>query len=608
MSKSETAWWPQAQAQGLLPADATAPQLPPSPSWVVQGLCFVGAQLVLWPFLSVLALLLEDWLLESVGALLTSAALAAIALCLLRQSRLVFVEQLGMNLLLAAQVLWVVGWASWLNAPPWLVVLSLLLLQLALAFASQVVWIAHLFGVLASWSLFALPALPGLSGSATAEHYDWWQVLGQWPNHTLLLAAVWALWGHYQGRLLTRTGAATASAVMEGAGVGILLALVLKSSVMWVMFSGMAQGSADVQDAGQALLWSITAPKLLQAVAVLLSAWWLLQRWQPQGRALGLGGLVFAAALTACLAVGSMGTLAVMATFAAGTRRWRMLWLALVVLALELANFYYALQWPLVDKAVGLALVGAAMVLALWCLRSPAAQPRGEDSAPSRTPTISRWLVGAVVLVAAVVALGLVHVDVQRKEQVLAQGQKIFVPLAPRDPRSLLQGDYMALNFAYSDEVNAQLQTYLLQEPSARGVLVVAQLDARGVATIERLAQPQETATALHPGQILLPLKHLKGQWVVVTDAFFFPEGQGRPLAAARFGEFRVLPSGQGLLAGLADEHLQPLLPAAVPDDGTEPEQPDEAWDDDLDAFDPAPEDESPEPDSAAQLQEPAAD
>ena len=88
---------------------------------------------------------------------------------------------------------------------------------------------------------------------------------------------------------------------------------------------------------------------------------------------------------------------------------------------------------------------------------------------------------------------------------------------------------------------------------------MVATLDARGVASVQRVARAGEP---LAPGERLLPLKRLKGDWVLVTDAFYFPEGQGAPFAQARFGEFRALPDGRALLVGLADEHLQPIAPA----------------------------------------------
>ena len=91
---------------------------------------------------------------------------------------------------------------------------------------------------------------------------------------------------------------------------------------------------------------------------------------------------------------------------------------------------------------------------------------------------------------------------------------------------------------------------------NARHALVVAQLDQRGIASVLRLAGANES---LAHGELLLPLKQMNGDWVVVTNAFFFAEGKGGGFATARFGEFRVLPDGRALLVGLADETLQPM-------------------------------------------------
>ena len=85
---------------------------------------------------------------------------------------------------------------------------------------------------------------------------------------------------------------------------------------------------------------------------------------------------------------------------------------------------------------------------------------------------------------------------------------------------------------------------------------VAAQVDAQGRAKILRMIGPKESAGA---GQILLPLKRLKGEWVVVTDAFFFTEGEGAQYEQAQYGDFRVLPDGRALLVGMADKDGQPI-------------------------------------------------
>mgnify|MGYP003595941131 CR=1 FL=1 len=92
-----TSWWARAQALGLLPAGATPPVSAPSPSWVVLGLSFMGAQLVLWPLLGTLLAVFGEAVLHGAGAALASVALACAGLWLLRHSRrrCIFIGKMG---------------------------------------------------------------------------------------------------------------------------------------------------------------------------------------------------------------------------------------------------------------------------------------------------------------------------------------------------------------------------------------------------------------------------------------------------------------------------------------------------------------------------------
>ena len=51
------------------------------------------------------------------------------------------------------------------------------------------------------------------------------------------------------------------------------------------------------------------------------------------------------------------------------------------------------------------------------------------------------------------------------------------------------------------------------------------------------------------------------GQWTLVTDAWYFREGDAARWEAAKFGEFRVEPDGKALLVGLADAQLRGIAP-----------------------------------------------
>ena len=60
---------------------------------------------------------------------------------------------------------------------------------------------------------------------------------------------------------------------------------------------------------------------------------------------------------------------------------------------------------------------------------------------------------------------------------------------------------------------------------------------------------------------MLIELTPKDGRWVVVTDAWYFREGDATRWEAAKFGEFRVEPDGKALLVGLADAQLRGIAP-----------------------------------------------
>jgi len=148
--------------------------------------------------------------------------------------------------------------------------------------------------------------------------------------------------------------------------------------------------------------------------------------------------------------------------------------------------------------------------------------------------------------------LGVVNTAVARKEWLRAKGRPMLLELAPRDPRSLIQGDYMELDYALAQS----LWTHLLAQRETSGGKVVVRVDERGVATFARLSDP---AQPLAPDERLLRFRRRDGQLRVGPGAFFFQEGQADRFARARFAEVRVDPSGDVLLIGLRDADTRPL-------------------------------------------------
>ena len=167
----------------------------------------------------------------------------------------------------------------------------------------------------------------------------------------------------------------------------------------------------------------------------------------------------------------------------------------------------------------------------------------------------------AIALLACVVVLVLVNYSIVAKERHLATGKVVYLELAPIDPRSLMQGDYMALRFKIANDARPRISRSEVDRSERSDELVnadghiVAQLDPTSVATFSRLGD----GTPLASNEILLRYRVRNGDVKFATNAYFFQEGTAAKYEAARYGEFRVAPDGELLLTGMRDKELQPL-------------------------------------------------
>ncbi|MDZ7804196.1 GDYXXLXY domain-containing protein [Thiohalophilus sp.] len=166
-----------------------------------------------------------------------------------------------------------------------------------------------------------------------------------------------------------------------------------------------------------------------------------------------------------------------------------------------------------------------------------------------------------VALLTLVVALVLVNGAIYNKEQHLAHGQVVYLELAPVDPRSLMQGDYMALRFQLARSLYADLpkvkSEHGRQPVEAGDGYVVVSLGERNIATYRGLYQDQKLAE----NERLLYYRVRQGRVKFATNAFYFQEGRAGIYEPARYGRFRVDEQGELLLVGLHDEQLAPLTP-----------------------------------------------
>lgn len=140
-----------------------------------------------------------------------------------------------------------------------------------------------------------------------------------------------------------------------------------------------------------------------------------------------------------------------------------------------------------------------------------------------------------------------VNYTIYQREHLLGNGRVILLELAPVDPRSLMQGDYMALRFQIANQAFAGQDLNTLDD----GHLVAA-LDERGVATFSRFAD----ATPIAKDEVLLRYRIRNNRSKFATNAFFFQEGHAKDYETAKFGEFRVDADGEAILTRLRDKDL----------------------------------------------------
>lgn len=135
-----------------------------------------------------------------------------------------------------------------------------------------------------------------------------------------------------------------------------------------------------------------------------------------------------------------------------------------------------------------------------------------------------------------------------KKEALLKDGQLILLALAPVDPRSIMQGDYMRLRYQLSQEFGGN-------SIPKRGYCVVKLKN-----NLAQRVRLQKNRTPLNAGEYLIEYTS-PNSWTINigAESFFFEEGQGKKYEAAKYGGVKVDKAGNSLLIGLYDEKLKKI-------------------------------------------------
>jgi uncharacterized membrane-anchored protein len=156
-----------------------------------------------------------------------------------------------------------------------------------------------------------------------------------------------------------------------------------------------------------------------------------------------------------------------------------------------------------------------------------------------------------IMIALSVLVLAVLNYSIYENEQIIAHGETLLLELVPRDPRSLMQGDYMQLWYALSRHLPVKELAY----HQKRGYMVIRP-DENNVAQFARFHKGED----LREGEKLLHFHNNHSSVRIVPDSFFFQEGHAKYYQNAKYGVFKFDDSGNHLLVGLADENRQIIV------------------------------------------------
>ncbi|MBC7566578.1 MAG: GDYXXLXY domain-containing protein [Pedobacter sp.] len=159
---------------------------------------------------------------------------------------------------------------------------------------------------------------------------------------------------------------------------------------------------------------------------------------------------------------------------------------------------------------------------------------------------------GIIILINLTLFLAYINWSIFNKEQILSKGRLILLELIPFDPRSIMQGDYMRLDYA-ANRIDYTVK--LLK----RGYCIL-EVDSKGRAKRVRF---QKNLEPLKSNELAIKY-YSNGQGYnrnvnLGAESYFFEEGRGHNFAEAKYGGLRVDESGNSVLAGLFDSSLKQI-------------------------------------------------
>jgi len=202
---------------------------------------------------------------------------------------------------------------------------------------------------------------------------------------------------------------------------------------------------------------------------------------------------------------------------------------------------YYEYAWLLLHKSFSFLLI-SLLFFGIWFFWGR------KHTAPL---SVKKWSTGLFVTV-VVLQTGFIAATAWQKEQLLQKGDIIALELAPVDPRSLIQGDYVQLGYEAGNKYNDQF--FNSADAPPEGKINVALQPSSGSVSYKGEDIPVYEAAQFvrtKPDGLFI---HGSGRYGTLTlgiEHFFIPENTGMKWEQKKYAIVRVAKNGDALLETL---------------------------------------------------------
>ncbi len=156
-----------------------------------------------------------------------------------------------------------------------------------------------------------------------------------------------------------------------------------------------------------------------------------------------------------------------------------------------------------------------------------------------------------LMIIFSLFILVILNYSIYEKENIIKNGDTVLFELAPADPRSLMQGDYMRLKYSISKAIRKNFSKKQQKVKDSRGYVVIT-VNNNNVAKFERFYGGEK----LGKNEKLIYF-HEEPVKVNLPESFMFQEGHAKDYEYAKYGVFKFLGPENYVLIGLADKNRE---------------------------------------------------